>query len=176
VSKGSAPGCLPPVCMTTVTEGGTAYSHADRQTDGDEPGLGRHSGWRNATWLDDATTMISDPTHLPNADVLLDVVGDTGVPIMDWFSDNATQHLGAGEMTRQRTKLAFQAGQGDGGMRVYRMSGAYPALPEACYGDAAGGSVGAPGPADVPQARPAATKPAKKPVAKQKKRKKPARH
>lgn len=146
VGKGSRPGCTPPTCMTTVTEGGTGYSWADRQTDWDEPGLGRHSGWRNATWVDDATTMISDPTHLPNADVLLDVVGDRGVPIMDWFSDNGTQHLGGGEMTRARDKLAFQADQGDASMRIYRMNGAYPALPTACYayGDAAGGSVGHP--------------------------------
>lgn len=150
VGKGSAPGCAPPTCTTTVTEGGTGYSHADRQTAWDEPGLGRHSGWRNATWLDDDTTMISDPTHLPNPDVLLDPVGD-GRPgddglTQDWFSDDGTPHLGAGEMTRQRDKVAFQAGQGDDAMRIYRMTAFYPALPEACYayGVSGDGTVGAP--------------------------------
>jgi hypothetical protein len=137
VGKGTAPGCLPPNCMTTVTEGGTGYSHADRQTAWDEPGLGRHSGWRNPSWIDDATTMISDPTHLPNPDVLLDPVGD-GRPgddgfTLDWFSDTGTTHLGAGEMDRARTKLAFQAGDDDASVRIYRLTGPYPALPQACY-------------------------------------------
>ncbi|MDX8150395.1 hypothetical protein SK069_02215 [Patulibacter brassicae] len=137
VGKGTAPGCRPPTCMTTVTEGGTGYSHADRQTAWDEPGLGRHSGWRNATWIDDDTTMISDPTHLPNADVLLDPVGDgrpgrDGITV-DWFSDNATQHLGGGEMDRARRALAFQGGQGDSQVRIYRMPAFHPALPQACY-------------------------------------------
>lgn len=150
VGKGSAPGCRPPTCQTTVTEGGTGYSHADRQTAWDEPGLGRHSGWRNASWVDDDTTMLSDPTHLPNPDVLVDPVGD-GRPgrdgiTLDWFSDAGTPHLGGGELTRTRDKLAFQAGEGDTAVRIYRLSAFYPTLPQACYAyaNAGGGSTGTP--------------------------------
>lgn len=150
VGKGSAPGCTPPTCQTTVTEGGTGYSHADRQTPWDAPGLGRHSGWRHASWLDDGTTMLSNPTHLPNPDVLVDPVGD-GRPgrdglTLDWFSDAGTPHLGGGEATRDGTKLAFQAGEGDDAVRIYRTAGPYPALPQACfgYGNAGGGTTGTP--------------------------------
>ena len=150
VGKGSAPGCTPPTCQTTVTESGTGYSHADRQTAWDEPGLGRHSGWRSPSWLDDDTTMLSDPTHLPNPDVLVDPVGD-GRPgrdglTLDWFSDSGTPHLGGGEATRDGAKLAFQAGEGDDRVRIYRANGPYPALPAACfeYRNAGGGTTGAP--------------------------------
>ena len=40
-----------------INEGGTGYSHADRQTAWDEPGLGKHSGWRYPIWVDDDTTV-----------------------------------------------------------------------------------------------------------------------
>ena len=36
------------------------------------PGLGKHSGWRNPSWVDNDTVMISDPTHILNYDVILD--------------------------------------------------------------------------------------------------------
>jgi hypothetical protein len=144
-STSQAPGCTPPECVTVDTQGGTAYSHADRATDWDEPGLGRHSGWRNPAWIDNDNVMISDPTRLPNADVLVDTIGDTGVPIKEWFTDNGTTHISGGDVTRGQTKLAFVAGDGDSELRIYKTA-PYPAYPDACYrySDAAGGRFSTP--------------------------------
>ncbi len=146
MTQSQNPGCFPPTCVTTINEGGTGYSHADRQTAWDEPGLGKHSGWRHPSWISNDDVLISDPTHLPNTDVLTDTIGDQGVPIKEWFSDNGTAHLAGGDVSRTGTKLAFVAGQSDEQLRVYRMSGLPPALPEAClnYTGPAGGHYGVP--------------------------------
>lgn len=133
MTQSQNPSCFPPTCVTTINEGGTGYSHADRQTAWDEPGLGKHSGWRHPTWIDNDNVLISDPTHAFNYDVLTDTVGDTGVPIKEWFTDNGTSGLHGGEMTRQATKAAFVGGQNDEEIRIYAMSGPPPALPTPCY-------------------------------------------
>src|SRR3954463_12124113 len=103
--------CFPPQCVTTINEGGTGYSWADRQTGWDEPGLGKHSGWRNAVWVDGDTTMLSDPTHMPNADVILDTLSDgtQGNLVHNWFSDmvQGNPHVSGGDISRDRRKLAF---------------------------------------------------------------------
>jgi hypothetical protein len=126
--------CFPPTCFTASIEGGTGYSHADRQTAWDEPGLGRHSGWLHPSWLGNDDVMLSEPTHAAfNHDVITDTLGDSGVPVKDWFSDLGTTRLGAGDVTREGTKLAFQGGDGDGQMRVMAMQGAPPAKPAVCY-------------------------------------------
>ena len=117
MTQSQSPTCFPPTCVTTINEGGTGYSHADRQTAWDEPGLGKHSGWRNPSWVDNDTVMISDPTHLPNYDVILDTIsdGDTGNLVHDWFSDTVegNPHMSGGDMSRDRTKLAFATGEND---------------------------------------------------------------
>src|SRR5262249_23322888 len=89
------------------------------------------------------------------SDVILDTVGDGNQIVKDWFTDTATTHIGAGEMTRQRTKMAFVAGDGDKELRVYRVR-TFPTsfppkdgsdqYPEACYHvtDPVGGSSGWP--------------------------------
>src|ERR1044071_3847214 len=50
--------CFPPACVTVGWEGGTGYSHTDRQTDWAEAGLGKHSGWMFPSWLDNENTML----------------------------------------------------------------------------------------------------------------------
>jgi hypothetical protein len=122
MTQSQNPGCFPPTCVVSIREGGTAYSRSDRQTGWDEPGLGRHSGWRNAIWVDDDTTMLSDPTHLPNRDVILDSISD-GPPglVHNWFSDlvQGNPHVSGGDITRGRKKLAFVTGQNDSTLSVY---------------------------------------------------------
>jgi hypothetical protein len=117
------PTCFPPQCVTTINEGGTGYSHADRQTAWDEPGLGKHSGWRNPAWIDDDTVMISDPTHLPNRDVVLDTLSDgsSGNLVKNWFSDlvEGNPHVSGGDITRDRRKLAFVTGADDSTLTLY---------------------------------------------------------
>ena len=56
MTQSQNPNCFPPDASRTINEGGTGYSHADRQTGWDEPGLGHHSGWRYPAWADDDTT------------------------------------------------------------------------------------------------------------------------
>jgi WD40 repeat protein len=151
------PNCFPPKCLIAINRAGTAYSHSDRQTAWDE--IGMHSGWRNPAWADDDTVVLSDPTVLPNRDVVLDTISD-GPPGMahNWFSDlvEGNPHLGAGDITRDKRKLAFLTGQNDSTLSVYHVpsfptafkDGEPPAGadPHVCYryGDAPGGSFGTP--------------------------------
>src|SRR4051812_48394483 len=103
--------CYPPQCVTTINEGGTGYSHADRQTGWDEAGFFRHSGWRNPIWVDNQTTILSDPTHLPNYDVVVDQhasrPGATGFLAQNWFSDSVdgNPHVSGGDITRDKSKM-----------------------------------------------------------------------
>lgn len=114
-----SPTCIPPTCVTVDMEGGTGYSWSDRQTPWEEPLLGRHSGWRNPSWIDDENVMLSDPTHVPNRDVVIDRVGDRAI-LQDWFYDRTqgNTHVAGGDITRQRDKLAFTVGD-DNAIRVY---------------------------------------------------------
>jgi hypothetical protein len=119
------PGCYPPQCVTVGWEGGTGYSHPDRQTAWDEAGLGKHSGWTHPSWVDSATTMLSHATHAPNKEVVLDTVGDGPQLLHDWFTDTTNGNDGGqmahGEMSRQRTKMAFLTGAGDTQLRIYKV-------------------------------------------------------
>jgi hypothetical protein len=161
VSRSQDASCFPPTCLTTITEGGTGYSHADRATAWDEPGCARHGGWRNPIWVDDATTVLSDPTHLPNDDVVVDRPGThaaTGFLVQGWFSDTVggNPHTGAGDITRDRGAAAFVTGDADTALTLYRI-GSFPTTfrdgeadpstrPEVCYryGKPAGGRFGTP--------------------------------
>jgi hypothetical protein len=125
------PSCRPPVCVVKINEGGTGYSHADRQTGWDEPGLGRHSGWLYSTWLDNDTTVLGYPTHLPNADVIVDTISDgsQGNLVHNWFTDRSEGNpmVGAGDITRDGRKFAQQSGASNETISVY----AVPSFPRA---------------------------------------------
>jgi hypothetical protein len=123
MTQSQSPTCFPPTCVTTINEGGTGYSWADRQTAWDDPALGKHSGWRNPSWVDEDTVMISDPTHALNYDVILDTLsdGDSGNLVKGWFSDMVENnpHMSGGDISRDRTKLAFATGENDSTLTVY---------------------------------------------------------
>ena len=123
MTQSQSPTCMPPTCFVGINEGGTGYSWADRQTGWDDPVLGKHSGWRNPSWIDDDTVMISDPTHMPNYDVILDTLsdGDSGNLVKGWFSDmvEGNPHVSGGDITRDRRKMAFATGQNDSTLTVY---------------------------------------------------------
>jgi hypothetical protein len=67
--------------------------------------------------------MISDPTHMPNYDVILDTIsdGDSGNLVHGWFSDTAegNPHTSGGDITRDRGKMAFATGENDSTLTVY---------------------------------------------------------
>ena len=119
------PSCLPPQCYVSIREGGTGYSWADRQTSWDEPALGRHSGWLFPTWVDNDNTILAYPTHAMNYDVIADQIsdGDTGNLVREWFSDTVGGNaaMGAGDITRDRRKLAYQTGIGNETLTVYHV-------------------------------------------------------
>jgi hypothetical protein len=160
LSQSQNPTCFPPTCMTTINEGGTGYSYADRQTGWDEPGLGYHSGWRHPAWVDNDMTMLSNPTHVPNHDVILDRISDGGNGhgnmVMNWFSDtNDNPHASGGDITRDKRKLALQTGTSDSTLTVYflpefpttwRDGNSLAANPHRCYRyeNPTGGSFGVP--------------------------------
>src|SRR4029077_7187768 len=76
MTQSQSPTCFPPTCVTTINEGGTGYSWADRQTAWDDPALGKHPGWRHPAWVDNDTTLLANPTHALNFDVILDTLSD----------------------------------------------------------------------------------------------------
>jgi hypothetical protein len=125
ITQSQSPGCLPPTCYVAINEGGTGYSRSDRLTGWDEPGLGYHSGWRHPVWVDNDMTMLSNPTHLPNRDIILDRISDGGNGhgnlVMNWTSDtvDGNPSVGGGDITRDKRKLAFQTGTGDSTLSVY---------------------------------------------------------
>jgi hypothetical protein len=129
LTQSQSPTCFPPECVTAINEGGTGYSLADRQTAWDVPGLGKHSGWRHPAWVDNDTTMLANPTHLPNHDVILDTLSDgtTGNLVHNWFSDavEGNPHVSGGDVSRDKRKLAFQTGENDSTLTVYSV----PAFP-----------------------------------------------
>ena len=119
------PTCMPPECRIAIREGGTGYTWSDRLTGWDDPALGRHSGWLFPAWIDDDNTMLSYPTHAFNHDVISDQIsdGDSGNLVRSWFSDTVEDNpaMGAGDMSRDRRKLAFQTGAGDSTLTVYHV-------------------------------------------------------
>jgi hypothetical protein len=152
--------CFPPECVVAINEGGTGYSWSDRQTGWDDPALGYHSGWRFPAWVDNDMTMLANPTHLPNDDVILDRISDGGNGhgnlVMNWFSDlvNDNKGVSGGDISRDRTKLAFQTGENDSTLTIYSVP-TFPtvwkdsetdAKPYICYRykDAPGGKFGVP--------------------------------
>jgi WD40 repeat protein len=126
MTQSQSPTCFPPECVVGINEGGTGYSWADRQTGWDDPSLGKHTGWRNPSWVDNDTVMISDPTHMPNYDVILDTIsdGDTGNLVHGWFSDmsDGNPHTSGGDISRDRHKLAFATGENDTTLTVFSVS------------------------------------------------------
>jgi hypothetical protein len=125
LSQTATPACFPPKCLVALNEGGTGYSWADRETDWKDPnGPGYHSGWQHVKWVDNDMTMMSNPTHLPNSDVILDRISDGGNGhgnmVLNWFSDTVgNPHTSGGDITRDKTKLAFQTGARDNTLTVY---------------------------------------------------------
>jgi hypothetical protein len=129
LSQTTTPDCFPPKCLVALNEGGTGYTWSDRMTDwktGDA--IGYHSGWRHPSWVDNDMTLLANPTHIPNHDVLLDRISDGGNGhgnmVMAWFSDvNDNPHMSGAEITRDKRKLAAQTGANDSTLSVYMIRG-----------------------------------------------------
>ena len=162
MTQSQNPSCFPPTCVTTINEAGTGYSFADRQTGWDVAGMGYHSGWRHPSWVDNDMTLLSDPSHLPNRDLILDRISDGGNGhgnmVYNWTSDmvEGNPHVSGGDITRDRRKLAFQTGENDSTLTVYNVP-SFPASwkdgepnagsdPQVCYrySGAPGGAFGIP--------------------------------
>jgi hypothetical protein len=132
------PGCTGTNCTYRRIEVGVGYSHADRLTSWDEPGLGRQSGWTHPSWIDNSQTLLSERSVIfGNTDSIIDTVGNGNQAFEYWFNDDNAWYLHDGEISRDG-KLAAWAGQAPNGMTgdilaVYRMNGRAPELPEACF-------------------------------------------
>ena len=129
LSQTTTPNCFPPKCLVALNEGGTGYTWSDRMTDwktGDA--IGYHSGWRHPSWVDNDMTLLANPTHIPNHDLLLDRISDggngKGNMVMAWFSDVVDNpHMSGAEVTRDKRKLAAQTGENDSTLTVYLVRG-----------------------------------------------------
>jgi hypothetical protein len=126
MTQSQNPSCFPPTCYTTINEGGTGYSYSDRMTAWDEPGLRKHSGWRFPAWVDNTKLVLSNPTHLPNDDVVVDIPEGTSVGMLkSWFTDAVQNNpgVGGGDVSRDQTKLAFQTGENNSTLTLYSTAG-----------------------------------------------------
>lgn len=112
---------------------GTGYSHADRTTAWDEPGLGRHSGWMWPSWIDDSRVLMSDVAETLNDQVWTDTVGD-GANGQPWFQGTNEATVRDGELSRDGRALALVESRGwrDNEVRVYRLDEPIPARPSLC--------------------------------------------
>jgi len=132
------PGCTGTNCTYRRIEVGIGYSHADRLTPWEEPGLGRQSGWTHPSWIGNSQLLMSERSVIfGNTDSIIDTVGDGNQAFEYWFNDDNAWYLHDGEISRDNKKVAF-VGQAPNGMTadiiaVYRMNGAAPELPDACY-------------------------------------------
>jgi hypothetical protein len=126
MTQSQNPSCFPPTCYTTINEGGTGYTYSDRMTAWDEPGLRKHSGWRFPAWVDNTKLVLSNPTHLPNDDVVVDIPEGTSVGMLkSWFTDAVQNNpgVGGGDVSRDQRKLAFQTGENNSTLTVYSTAG-----------------------------------------------------
>jgi hypothetical protein len=84
--------------------------------------------------VDDDTTLLGDPTHAINFDVILDTLSDgtNGNLVHNWFSDMAEGNPAttAGDITRDKTKLAFDTGANDSTLTVYWVPSFPTAFPD----------------------------------------------
>jgi hypothetical protein len=160
MTQSQSPTCFPPQCYTTINEGGTGYTHSDRMTGWDEPGFRKHSGWRFPAWADNTKLVLSNPTHLPNDDVVVDIPdGNATVGLLkSWFTDavQGNPGVGGGDVTRDQHKLAFQTGENNSTLTLYSTAGVpstfrdgadYPEVnPVVCYrySEPIGGQFGIP--------------------------------
>ncbi|MFA4929525.1 MAG: hypothetical protein WC558_13485 [Patulibacter sp.] len=136
---GETPNCNPSLgCHTVYGRQGTNYISPDGKSPFDRPGWKEQTGWVGASWHADGETLLSDPIQVGNEDVVVHTPGDdsTGLPggLSRWFFDSsAPGGLRDGEMSRDKTKLAFVTGEQAETIHLYRAIGGYPALPFACY-------------------------------------------
>jgi hypothetical protein len=136
---GETPNCNPSTgCTTVYGRQGTNYIAPDGTSPFDKPGWQEQTGWVGPSWHQDGETLLSDPIQVGNHDVVVHTPGDesAGLPggLSRWFFDSeAPSGLRDGEMSRDKTKLAFVSGDQGETIRLYRGMGGYPTLPFACY-------------------------------------------
>ncbi len=120
-------------CSTGKVMVGTGYSHADRTTAWDEPGLGRHTGWMWPSWIDDSHVLMSDVAEILNDQVWTDTVGD-GANGQPWFQGTNEATVRDGELSRDGRALALVESRGwrDNEVRIYRVVEPIPARPSLC--------------------------------------------
>ena len=134
MTQSQNPGCFPPdLRRRRSTRPAPATRTPTARPSWDEPGLGYHSGWRHPSWVDNDMTMISNPSHLPNRDIILDRISDGGNGhgnmVMNWTAtwSTRTRTSSGGDITRDKRKLAFQSGENDSTLTVSYV----PAFPTA---------------------------------------------
>lgn len=136
---GETPNCNPSTgCTTVYGRQGTNYISPDGTSPFDKPGWQEQTGWVGPSWHQDGETLLSDPIQVGNQDVVVHTPGDasSGVPgaLSGWFFDaDAPGGLRDGEMSRDKTKVAFVSGEQGETVHLYRAMGGYPHLPFACY-------------------------------------------
>ena len=131
---GYGPGCQPPYCSLQRLYHGTAFTDPNRLTAWDEPGFKRRSGWKDPSWIDNDTVLLSDPYILPNEDTVLwspSAADDSG--LKRWFADGAFYgELKDAAMSRDKSVIATTVDDGQKISIGNTVGGFYPDYPERC--------------------------------------------
>lgn len=122
-------------CSVGTLYAGTGYARADAPADWHEAGFRPEYGWMDPSWIDNGQTLLAGPSSAYLEHSAVDTAGD-GKDAQEWFSDfsGGVENMFDGEMTRQRSAVAFVANSAGDHLRVYRMTQA-PAkdvAPAAC--------------------------------------------
>jgi hypothetical protein len=137
-------------CLRTSPSMNTSYTYSNRFVERPEQIFGSALFHSNASWIDNRSVLATTAHLFDYAgnvmdSVAVDTLGGGPNSFRNWFSEcvegcNDIQtlrmyRLDEGEMTRQRDKLVFTAGELDGPasgsrMFIYRVKGAPPAAPE----------------------------------------------
>ncbi|MBE2318895.1 hypothetical protein DVA67_023180 [Solirubrobacter sp. CPCC 204708] len=131
---GYGPGCQPPYCSLQRLYHGTAFTDPNRLTAWDEPGFKRRSGWKDPSWIDNDTVLLTDPYIQPNEDAILwspSAADDSG--LKRWFADHAFYgELKDSAMSRDKTAIATLVADGQKISIGNTVGGFYPDYPERC--------------------------------------------
>jgi hypothetical protein len=131
---GHGPGCQPPYCSLQRLYHGTGFTDPNRLTAWDEPGFRKRSGWKDPSWIDNDTVLLSDPYIQPNEDAILwspSAPDDSG--LKRWFADHAfLGELKDAAMSRDKSVIATTVDDGQKISIGNTVGGFYPDYPERC--------------------------------------------
>ncbi|WP_210496031.1 PD40 domain-containing protein [Patulibacter sp. SYSU D01012] len=122
-------------CQTVYGRHGTNVMSLAGDSPYDQPGYKEQTGWVAPSWIDDGQLLLSDPIQALAGDAVVLHPGDApdiAGGVSDYYTEQGAGGMADGEMSRDKTKVAFVAGEARDRILVYRAKGGWPTRPEGC--------------------------------------------